>query len=181
LHIYSEEKANSVFKKFVGNGTWLCPTLVLDQRLSHLDEIDQTHYPKLEYIPEYWIVNSWKPNLQQRLKNLSAENTAYRKRAFNKQLKLMDIMHHSGVQLLTGTDTIGIYLVPGFSLHEELALLVKAGLTPMEALQTATINPAEYLVFKIRLELLRKIKLQTWFFWMPTLLKILIIRKKSKL
>jgi imidazolonepropionase-like amidohydrolase len=54
-------------------------------------------------------------------------------------------MHRSGVQLLAGTDTIGIYIVPGFSLHEELALLVKAGLTPMEALQTATINPAEYL------------------------------------
>lgn len=145
LHIYSEEKAKSVFKKFVDNGTWLCPTLVLDQRLSHLDEIDQTHYSKLEYIPEYWIVNNMKPPLQRRLKNFTGENAAYSKEAFNKQLKLTDIMHSSGVQLVAGTDTIGIYIVPGFSLHEELALLVKAGLTPIEALQAATINPAEYL------------------------------------
>lgn len=145
LHIYSEEKAKSVFKKFVSNGTWLCPTLVLDHRLSHLDEIDQSNSPGLEYIPEYWIVNNWKPPLQRRLRNYSLEDAAYSKKAFNKQLKLTDIMYRSGVQLLAGTDTIGIYLVPGFSLHEELALLVKAGLTPMEALQTATINPVRYL------------------------------------
>ncbi|MFX0201663.1 MAG: amidohydrolase family protein [Candidatus Hodarchaeota archaeon] len=145
LHIYSEEKAKSVFKKFVGNGTWLCPTLVLDHRLSHLDEIDQSNHPGLKYIPEYWIDNNWKPYLHRKLSNYSSEDAAYSKKAFNKQLKLTDIMNRSGVQLLAGTDTIGIYLVPGFSLHEELALLVKAGLTPMEALKTATINPAKYL------------------------------------
>jgi len=37
------------------------------------------------------------------------------------------------------------YLFPGFSLHDELALYVKAGLTPLEALQTATRNPAQFL------------------------------------
>lgn len=145
LHIYSEEKANSVFKKFVDNGTWLCPTIVLDRRLSHLDEIDRSNFPKLEYIPEYWTSNNWERYLQHRLKNQSLEDAAYSKEAFNRQLELTDIMYRSGVQLLAGTDTPGIYLVPGFSLHEELALFVKAGLKPMEALKTATINPAKYL------------------------------------
>lgn len=52
------------------------------------------------------------------------------------------LLHEGGVMLLAATD-VGIpTLVPGLSLHEELALLVDAGLTPLEALRTATVNPA---------------------------------------
>ncbi len=46
---------------------------------------------------------------------------------------------------MAGTDTIDPYIFPGFSLHDELALFVEAGFTPMEALQAATRNPAEFL------------------------------------
>jgi len=46
---------------------------------------------------------------------------------------------------MTGTDVSNPYVYPGFSLHDELALFVEAGLTPTEALQTATRNPAEFL------------------------------------
>jgi imidazolonepropionase-like amidohydrolase len=60
---------------------------------------------------------------------------------------MVGAMHRAGVPLLAGTDTAwGVpYIYAGFSLHDELALLVRAGLTPMEALQTATINPARFL------------------------------------
>ena len=54
-------------------------------------------------------------------------------------------MHRSGVGLLAGSDAANPYVVPGFSLHEELVLLVEAGLSPTAALETATRNPAEYL------------------------------------
>lgn len=55
-------------------------------------------------------------------------------------------MHRAGVPFLAGTDTApGIYIIPGFSLHDELANFVEAGFTPMEALQTATSNPALFL------------------------------------
>jgi imidazolonepropionase-like amidohydrolase len=55
--------------------------------------------------------------------------------------------HRAGVPVLAGTDTAWYqpYTYAGFSLHDELMLLVRAGLTPLEALQTATINPALYL------------------------------------
>ena len=46
---------------------------------------------------------------------------------------------------MAGTDTAAPFIFPGSSLHEELALLVQAGLTPMQALQTATKLPAEFL------------------------------------
>lgn len=60
-------------------------------------------------------------------------------------MEIVGAMHRAGVKFLAGTDTPNPYVFPGFSLHDELALLVKAGFTPMEALQAATRNPAEYL------------------------------------
>lgn len=60
---------------------------------------------------------------------------------FERQLQVTADLHHAGINLMAGTDTF----VPGFSLHDELALLVRAGLSEMEALQAATRNPARYL------------------------------------
>jgi Amidohydrolase family len=61
------------------------------------------------------------------------------------QVENTRLLHKAGVVLLAATD-VGIpMLVPGVSLHEELALLVEAGLTPLEALRTATVNPARVL------------------------------------
>jgi len=54
-------------------------------------------------------------------------------------------MFRAGVPLLAGTDAMNPFCFPGFSLHDELALLVESGLTPLAALQAATIRPAEYL------------------------------------
>jgi hypothetical protein len=53
-------------------------------------------------------------------------------------------MQKAGVGILAGTDTPNPFVYPGFGLHDELGLLVLAGLTPMEALQAATRNPARY-------------------------------------
>ena len=61
------------------------------------------------------------------------------------QVENTRLLHEAGVVLLAATD-VGIpMLVPGLSLHEELVLLVEAGLTPLEALRTATVNPARVL------------------------------------
>jgi len=55
------------------------------------------------------------------------------------------LLHEKGVPFLAGTDTPpGVYIFPGFSLHEELQRFVAAGFTPLEALQTATLNPARF-------------------------------------
>lgn len=55
------------------------------------------------------------------------------------------MLHKAGVEFLAGTDTpAGVYIFPGFSLHEELQRFVAAGFTPLEALQTATLNPARF-------------------------------------
>jgi imidazolonepropionase-like amidohydrolase len=54
-------------------------------------------------------------------------------------------LFRAGVPILAGTDAMNPYCMPGFSLHDELALLVESGLTPLAALQSATVGPAEFL------------------------------------
>jgi hypothetical protein len=75
----------------------------------------------------------------------TAQELTYRKRAFEKSLELVNAMHRAGVPILAGTDVLNPFCFPGFSLHDELVLLVKAGLSPMAALQTATRNPAIFM------------------------------------
>ena len=54
-------------------------------------------------------------------------------------------MHELGVLILAGTDAGSVLVYPGFALHEELRLLVEdAGLTPLEALWSATVGPARF-------------------------------------
>ena len=53
-------------------------------------------------------------------------------------LKLVKKLNDRGVRLIAGSDSGNPFVVPGFSLHQELNLLVDSGLTPIEALKTAT-------------------------------------------
>jgi imidazolonepropionase-like amidohydrolase len=58
---------------------------------------------------------------------------------------LVGMMRRNGVKVMTGTDLSDGRIFPGFSLHEELALLVDASFSPNEAIQAATRVPAEFL------------------------------------
>ena len=59
-------------------------------------------------------------------------------------LHLVDLMHQAGVPVAAGTDTPIGFAAPGYSLHSELEMLVRAGLSPMDALHSATIRPTEF-------------------------------------
>jgi hypothetical protein len=58
--------------------------------------------------------------------------------------KLIRECHKAGVKLVLGSDGPQVFNIPGFSLHHELEYMVKSGLTPYEALETGTVNAAEY-------------------------------------
>ncbi len=62
-----------------------------------------------------------------------------------KVLQLTKIMHDRGVQILSGSDIPNFGLIPGASLHNELELLVEAGINPLEVMTIATRNGAETL------------------------------------
>ena len=59
-------------------------------------------------------------------------------------MSIVGLFNKHGVKIIAGTDTPIGFLTPGYSLHKELELLVEAGLTPLEALRSATITPAEF-------------------------------------
>lgn len=62
-----------------------------------------------------------------------------------KHIELVRMMHDAGVQIMAGSDFSDWGMVPGVDLHNELALLVEAGFSPLEALQAATLMPAKFL------------------------------------
>jgi imidazolonepropionase-like amidohydrolase len=66
-------------------------------------------------------------------------------RLFQYDIAIVKAMHAANVPFLAGTDTPNPYTYPGFSLHDELELLVSAGFSPMEALQTATLRATQFL------------------------------------
>jgi imidazolonepropionase-like amidohydrolase len=135
---YDEGKAANVFAHLAKNGTWMVPTFTAVVRDSEIFDARVTTDPRLKYIP---------PAIQKRWTEAAAAGAAIKSKSFERKLQVVGAMHRAGVLLLAGTDTAWIqpYTYAGFSLHDELALLVKAGLTPMESLQTATINPARFL------------------------------------
>jgi imidazolonepropionase-like amidohydrolase len=90
-----------------------------------------------------FVKSFWSPKGQ--AGRFSPERQAIMQRIYRRDLQLVRDMHAAGVKFLAGTDTTNPYCMPGFSLHDELALLVSAGLSPLEALQGATYHAAEYL------------------------------------
>jgi hypothetical protein len=141
---YSAEKCEALFAQLAQRGVYLTPTLTVQRAVTLIGDPAFTADARLKYIPLF-IKQSWNPQTDMRLKSLTAEEITAAKNSFQNLLAQVGTIRRAGVELLAGTDTGNPYCFPGFSLHDELALLVKAGLTPLEALQTATRNPASLL------------------------------------
>jgi tetratricopeptide (TPR) repeat protein len=99
--------------------------------------------PNIRYLPRDIRV-SWEPQNNYLFK-IAEVNPAYVKRQFQHDLVTVAALKQAGVGIIAGTDTPSPFVVPGFSLAEELELYVKAGLSPVEAIRTATYNPALFL------------------------------------
>lgn len=158
LETYSEQKCRQLFARFIKNETWQVPTLLTKQRSALVDSGLFTNDVRMKYIsPD--TLERWKPENNLFLKYRTPEFIETRKKLYQKELELVGAMHRAGVKFMTGTDVPGPYMYPGFSLHDELALLVQTGFTAFEALQAATRNPAEYLNLLSELGTIEKGKL----------------------
>jgi imidazolonepropionase-like amidohydrolase len=135
-------KAEELIAVFKRNRTWLCPTLIMRSNYAALDDPKFANDPRLEYVKPAWK-NRWL-NMTRDAINTSAGDWAKRKEIIGREKALVGKMQQAGVGILAGTDDANPYSFVGFGLHDELALLVEAGLTPMQALQTATLNPAKF-------------------------------------
>lgn len=146
LSTYDPKRAAALFALLAKNQTWQCPTLVWERGGNLIDQTDFAHDTRAKYVPASWKDGTWKRFTEQIMHDFNTDDLATRKRFVEKELEVVNEMHHAGIPFLAGTDTPpGVYIFPGFSLHEELQRFVAAGFTSLEALQTATINPAKFL------------------------------------
>jgi len=160
LSTYDPARAAVLFALLAKNHTWQCPTLVWERGGNLIDQTNFARDARAIYVPAYWKDVTWKQFTEQIVHDFNMDDLATRKRFVEKELEVVNAMHRAGVSFLAGTDTPpGVYIFPGFSLHEELQRFVAAGFTPMEALQTATLNPAKFLGMDDRLGTVEKGKL----------------------
>jgi hypothetical protein len=139
---FSTGVANELFRKMARLAVWQTPTLTLRKRLSYLDLDQLVEATEVAYVPAP-VRAGWKDPREDAREASPQQLTDFRE-DYEFHRKLVGHMRNAGVGLLAGTDTGDPYVVPGFSLHDELALLVEAGLSPLEALSTATLQPARY-------------------------------------
>ena len=145
LSSYSETKADALVRKFAENQTWQVPTLVLLMDLVYLTP-SNTHEndPRLKYVPQT-VQNVWKRGRNELLENATQQDFQLRTESAERSLEIVGKMNAAGVRIMAGTDSAAPNVFPGFGLQEELTYLVRAGLTPLHALQAATTGPAEFL------------------------------------
>jgi imidazolonepropionase-like amidohydrolase len=155
---YDDAKAANVFKHLAKNKTWQVPTLTVFSRGKLRADNPVFSDARLRYIPPS-IQQNWNEVGKQRVG--TADEIEIWNKSFAKRLSILGAMHRAGIPVLAGTDTgwYNAYSYPGFELHEELQLLVRAGLTPLEALRSATVNPARFLGMQGNLGTIEKGKL----------------------
>jgi hypothetical protein len=132
--------AEEIFAAFVEHGTWYVPTHLTRWVDAYADDPAVREDPLLRYLHPLmkW---QWLEDVDATLaKDPSPEARQAYRDFYEKGLELTGAAHGVGVRILAGTD----YIVPGADLHRELGQLVRAGLSPAEALKTATVNPVLY-------------------------------------
>jgi imidazolonepropionase-like amidohydrolase len=138
---YSPAKAAAMFARWRRNGSWQSPTLTVNRVMSSPADTFSDD-PRLKYIPRalwpFWenAVKVYAP--------ATPEEIVQQREFLRFRLDLVHAMYEAGVGLVGGTDCGNPYCFPGFGTHDELQLLVEAGLTPMQALQTMTRDAARF-------------------------------------
>lgn len=138
-----EERIAGVVAATVAAGVANVPTESLfEQLVSDVPASELTSRSEMQFVAEKTL-QDWVNRKQQLLSDRGFSNDIG-KRAIDIRRRLILALHRAGGRLLLGSDAPQVFNVPGFSLHHELALMVAAGLTPYEALRTATVAPAEF-------------------------------------
>jgi len=138
----TREPQAPIYERIARNGTWITPTLTVQQPLADLEPTAQSgsataaHYSD-SLLALMRVVMPFPPNPP-------AAARAAGRAMLAKRIVMVGAMHRAGIPLLTGTDSPIAPSPPGAALHDELELLVQAGLTATAALRSATVEPARY-------------------------------------
>ncbi len=138
IRLWRGMEAEKLFARFVQNHTVVTPTLAGWRWFIEFSD------PSLPPDPRSRYVAASMKNAFPRPSKTSADELTELRQRFAEFCEVVRGMNQSGVTLIAGSDAAGPR-VPGFSLHDELDMLVQCGLTPMQALQAATLTPARVL------------------------------------
>jgi hypothetical protein len=149
LDSYSPENAAGLIARFREKDVWHTPTLILLKNdafptLENTDASDE----RAKYVPARTL-DTWRKTRSVQMQFVSPQDSQLNARLLQKSMNLVAEMQKAGVRILAGTDSPAPFVFPGSSLHDELQLLVEAGLRPVQALQSATRSPAEFHATKI--------------------------------
>lgn len=138
---FDEKRFDSLATVWAASDMWMSPTLTVLRSIANLDDTTFTNDKRVEYLPSF-ITASWNPANDFRFRGRPAEFYEVSRKKYEFQLSLVGKLSKKGVKIIAGTDYPNPYCYPGFSLHDELELLVKGGMDNLSALQAATLNPA---------------------------------------
>ncbi len=134
-----------LMQQFAESDTWWTPTLLTLRMGALAGDATFRRDPRLKYIPELFLKLMWGPDADRaRDGGIDASGRNVHAEMYRIAQHHVGMVHAAGAKLLAGTDMFDTYIFPGFSVHDELAELVAAGLTPADALKTATINAAVF-------------------------------------
>lgn len=128
-------KAIAVAKRLRRNNSALCPTMVA-MRVYSSPADRFADDPRMRYMPAFYR-DFWRGGLQQ-WAPVTPREIRQQAEFFRRRLDQVAEMHAHGVEVLVGTDAGNPYSFSGFSVHDELELLVEAGLSPEAALKAGT-------------------------------------------
>lgn len=130
----------------VAAGTWNCPTLVVYERLGGLDDLPalRRRVAWLDKLPSA-VVDAWDPSKDFRLQSYTAEDFAAIRTANAERVRVLAALAAAGAPILVGTDTGNPFVVPGAALHDEIELMIAAGLPRARVLRAATADAARFL------------------------------------
>jgi imidazolonepropionase-like amidohydrolase len=132
-----------LFARFVRNDTWMVPTLVAAVEIAGWPNRELPGDSLAHYLPD--TLRHFVAEIFPMPADVPAGADTVGRALFQKRVEVVGALHRAGVHIMAGTDAPLRNSPPGFGLHEELALLVRAGLSPHAALSAATLEPARFL------------------------------------
>lgn len=146
LDEHDPERCAELMAAMAASDTWWTPTLQVLRMSALAGDREFRENPHLRYIPYIIRAGLWKPDIDNWAEVAATHESGRNLQAELYRLALDNVRqaHAVGVQIVAGTDAGDTHVFPGFAIHDELSELVVAGLTPTDALRTATIDAARF-------------------------------------
>ncbi len=138
----TSQPLDTLFQRFVNNGTWVVPTLVAMYEVARWPRRDLPGDAFAAHLPD--TLRAFVAQIFPMPDSIPADADVVGDALFAKRIALVGAMHRAGVKVMPGTDAPLRNSPPGFGLHAELDLFARAGMTPFEILRSATREPALY-------------------------------------